>query len=130
MLAQVQHKHVKTVQTGRGQSVCHMEPAYVRYLLPPDGTSNSNGFTRRAVTWVCLPYFTLETYSGLEAAAGNPSAFPIETLLQVNFSRAAQKRDMLQAVCQSKDTPDGLCFHVAQIWCLVVDNCEWSALTS
>ncbi|RYO78437.1 hypothetical protein DL766_001500 [Monosporascus sp. MC13-8B] len=122
LLARVQRKFVKTVQTANGRSVRHMEPACIQHVLPPNSTSKAPDFARRTVTWVCLPYFTLEKYSGLQGAAENSSAFPIETLLQAKFSRAGRERDMRQAVCQSNQTPTGLCFHVAQIWCLVVGN--------
>ncbi|KAK3307749.1 uncharacterized protein B0T15DRAFT_522460 [Chaetomium strumarium] len=118
LLVRVQRKFVKTVQTASGRSVRHMEPACIQQILPPDSASSS----RRTVTWICLPYFTLEKYSGLQGAPENSSAFPIETLLQAKFSRASKERDMRQAVCQSKDIPAGLCFHVAQIWCLIVGN--------
>lgn len=103
-----------------------MEPACLQHTLPPDGKSRAPSGARRTVTWVCLPYFTLEKYSGLQGTSENPSAFPIETLLQAKFSRAGKDRDMLQTVCQNKDSPAGLCFHVAQIWCVVLGNCQWS----
>ncbi|KAK4236126.1 hypothetical protein C8A03DRAFT_17193 [Achaetomium macrosporum] len=118
LLVRVQRKFVKTVQTATGRSVRHMEPACIQQVLPPDSTFSG----RRTVTWVCLPYFTLEKYSGLQGAPENSSAFPIETLLQAKFSRASKERDMRQAVCESKDIPAGLCFHVAQVWCLIVGN--------
>ena len=127
LLARVQRVYVKTVQTASGRSVRHMEPACIQDVLPSGGASKGSGFAPRTVTWMCLPYFSLEAYSGLQAASAHPSAFPVETLLQAKFSRAARKRDMHQAVCENNDTPDGLCFHVAQIWCLVVHNCKWPA---
>jgi len=101
-----------------------MEPGCVQREMTDGDSFKAPNFVRCTVTWVCLPYFTLEKYSGLQGAGENSSAFPIETLLQVKFSRSGRERDMRQAVCQSKDTPPGLCFHVAQLWCLVVDNCE------
>ncbi|GAB1317897.1 Mg2+ transporter [Madurella fahalii] len=122
LLAGVKQKFVKAVPTSTGQNVRHMEPACIQRVLPFDGTLKNQSFTRRTVTWICLPYFTLEKYSGLLGAGGNTSAFPVETLLQAKFSRATRERDMQQVVCQNKNTPPGLCFHVAQIWCLVVDN--------
>ncbi|KAI1370582.1 hypothetical protein F4677DRAFT_457763 [Hypoxylon crocopeplum] len=112
LLARVQRKFVKIVQTADGRRVRHMEPGCIQHVLPPDGTSKTSSFGRHTTTWVCLPYFTLEKYSGLQGDAENTSTFPIET----------RERDMRQAVCQSKDTPAGLCFHIAQIWCVVVDN--------
>ncbi|KAK3385827.1 hypothetical protein B0H63DRAFT_394118 [Podospora didyma] len=122
LLSKVRLKCVKTVQTSMGKTVRHMEPACIQQILQSDGTTKTQTFARRTVTWVCLPYFSLEKYSGLLSAAENPSAFPIETLLQAKLSRALRERDMRQAVCQDGNTPPGLCFHIAQIWCLVVDN--------
>ncbi|KAK1758176.1 hypothetical protein QBC47DRAFT_410891 [Echria macrotheca] len=122
LLTRVRRKFVKTVQTADGRSVRHMEPACIQQVLPQDNSLKGSGPARRTLTWICLPYITLEKYSGLQGAAENPSAFPIETLLQAKFSRTGRERDMLQAVCQSKDTPGGLCYHVAQIWCLIVGN--------
>jgi hypothetical protein len=122
LLSRIQRKFVKTVQTANGRSVLHMEPSCIQHMLPTDGSFKASGLGRRTVTWICLPYFTLEKYSGLQGAAGNQSAFPIETLLQAKFSRAAKERDMNQAVRRNKDTPEELCFHVAQIWCLVIGN--------
>jgi hypothetical protein len=101
-----------------------MEPSCIQHVLPTDSNFKASGLGRRTVTWVCLPYFTLEKYSGLQGAADKPSAFPIETLLQAKFSRVAKERDLRQAVSQSKDAPAELCFHVAQIWCLVIGNCR------
>ncbi|KAK5656101.1 hypothetical protein OQA88_5240 [Cercophora sp. LCS_1] len=124
LLARVRRKFVKTVQTADGRSVRHMEPACIQHVLPQDNSLKGPGLADRTVTWVCLPYISLEKYSGLQGAAENLSAFPIETLLQAKFSRTGRERDMLQAVCQSKDTLGGLCYHVAQVWCLIVGNCN------
>lgn len=75
-----------------------------------------------SVRWICLPYFSLQRYSGL-LSGSTPSAFPPQTLLQAQYSRTTEQRDMLQAVCQLGGARKDECFHVAQIWCLVVDNC-------
>lgn len=101
-----------------------MEPATIQHVLPRDSSSKTTALTNRMVTWMCIPYFTLEPYSGLEEVADDPSAFPIETLLQAKFSRSSKKRDMHQAICEDKEAPAGTCFHIAQVWCLIIDNCE------
>lgn len=66
------------------------------------------------VSWVCLPYLSLEPYSGEGS---------VQTLLQAHFSKVGRERDMQQAVCKMGEAPAGHCFHIAQLWCLVVGNC-------
>ncbi|EFX03055.1 Mg2+ transporter [Grosmannia clavigera kw1407] len=124
LLATVQRKFVRSVQTANGQTVHHMEPSCIQHVLPPDDSAKASTFSQRTLTWVCMPFFSLEKYSGLQEVPRNMPAFPIETLLQSKFSRATRERDMQQAICQNqgKGMPAGLCYHVAQIWCLVIDN--------
>lgn len=90
-----------------------------RRALPSDGTSRDRSSTQRFVEWFAVPYFSLEPYSQNDAG----SESPVYTLLQAQFSRAGKARDMQQAVCKNRDAPPGHCFHVAHLWCLVLDNC-------
>lgn len=76
------------------------------------------------VTWLCLPYFCLEKYSELLATSG-PSSHPMRTLLQARFSMVQKQRDLQQAVCQLEDAPLEHCFHIAQLWCVVIEDCEF-----
>lgn len=71
--------------------------------------------------WICIPFFSLEQYSGLLAGTST-SLFPAQTLLQVQYSRNTVARDMEQAVVQLGIAERGECFHVSQLWCLVIDN--------
>lgn len=127
VLARVKRKFVKSIQTSSGRYVQHMEPACIQHILPSDGSFKDRTVTPRTITWICLPYFSLEKYSGL-LSADRPSVFPIQTLLQAQFSRTARNRDMQQAVCQNKEAVAGFCFHIAQFWCLVLDNCRFCLL--
>lgn len=99
-----------------------MEPKFVQVPIPRESSSTRDpGPSVRPVSWICLPYFVLERYSGLLSGSG-PASFPPQTLLQAEYSRYAQDRDMLQAVCHHPNVPAGFCFHVAQLWCIVLDN--------
>ncbi|GKU19279.1 unnamed protein product [Fusarium langsethiae] len=71
--------------------------------------------------WICIPYFSLEQYSGLIAATSS-SLFPAQTLLQFQYSRNTLARDMEQAVVQLGNAERGECFHISQLWCLTIDN--------
>lgn len=119
LLTEVKRSAVKVRPTSNGKNVRHMDPKPVRVTIPPDG--RTKGQTSRSLTWLCVPYFSLEKYSGL-LSASTVSSFPIETLLQSEYARTTKERDMQQAVCQNGEAPDGVCFHIAQLWCIVLDN--------
>jgi hypothetical protein len=48
----------------------------------------------------------------------------MRTLLQARFSLVQKQRDLQQAVCQLEDAATEHCFHIAQLWCLVLEDCE------
>lgn len=75
----------------------------------------------RVANWICIPYFRLQQYAE-SPAASNTALFPTQTLLQAQYSRSSQQRDMDQAVCQLGQVPRGYCFHISQLWCLIVGN--------
>ena len=71
--------------------------------------------------WVCLEYFRLRAYSGLSAAASQ-AFFPSQTLLQAHYSRTSRERDLEQAVSFLGIAPSDQCFHIEQLWCLVLGS--------
>lgn len=76
---------------------------------------------------MALPYFSLERYAGLESGTGAGGALPVpaQTLLQTRFAHVAKGRDMRQAACwDGENRRKELCLHVAQLWYVVLDNCE------
>jgi hypothetical protein len=140
--ADIQRNCVKTRQNPKGAKVGYMDPRYLEVPLQTpkkktkqdDNNNNNNnnnnnrndsgwgGSTAtKSVKWICMPYFVLQQYSGLMAAS-TTSLFPSQTLLQAQYSRSTQQRDMDQAVCQLGTAKKGECFHIAQLWCLVVGN--------
>lgn len=120
LLPRVRRK-VKTIQASTGKNVQYMEPAVVPHRLS-DGDKNRSLVSRTAA-WVCIPYFSLENYSGLLSAESS-AEFPIQTLLQAQYSKTARDRDMQQAVSQISSGGNGRCFHIAQLWCLIIDKCK------
>ncbi|CCC06689.1 hypothetical protein SMACR_00715 [Sordaria macrospora] len=122
ILFRLKQSSVKLIQTLSGKPVQHMEPGCFDYALPHDSGVGGKTRTTRGVTWLCLPYFSLEPYSGLLSGTENSSMFPIQTLLQAQFSRAAKERDMQQAVRQVAKAGPGLCFHISQLWCIIINN--------
>ncbi|KAK1970693.1 hypothetical protein LY78DRAFT_569497 [Colletotrichum sublineola] len=121
LLSDVRKNYSKTVRTSRETTVKHMEPSYLQLPLQPGDQEKNSHFGNRTVTWLCIPYFSLEEYSGIQAT-GSPGAYPPQTLLQSAFSRNSQKRDMLQATRQIGNGEKDWCFHIRQLWCIVLDN--------
>ncbi|KAI0022440.1 hypothetical protein F4780DRAFT_777811 [Xylariomycetidae sp. FL0641] len=113
-------RNVKIRPTLNGGSVRHMEPGTIRVNLPPEGRPTLST-TPRSLTWLSMPYFSIEKYAGL-LSAGTPSSFPLETLLQSEYSRTTQEREEQQVVWQTNQPKEAHCFHVAQVWCIVLDN--------
>ncbi|WQF77574.1 Putative Mg2+ transporter protein, CorA-like/Zinc transport protein ZntB [Colletotrichum destructivum] len=121
LLSDVRKNYAKTVRTSRATTVKHMDPSYLQLPLQQGDQEKGAQAGKRTATWLCIPYFSLEEYSGIQAT-GNPGAFPPLTLLQLAFSRNSQKRDMLQATRQIGNGEKGSCFHIRQLWCIVLDN--------
>lgn len=113
---------LKSRHNPKGAKVGYVEPRSIE--VPLKSLTNKNA-TRETVTgsarWICIPYFSLDQYSGL-LSASNLSLFPAQTLLQAQYSRSTLQRDMEQAVCQLGNAKRGECFHIAQLWCVVIDN--------
>ncbi|GKT54745.1 Mg2+ transporter [Colletotrichum tofieldiae] len=121
LLSDVRKNYSKTVRTSRETTVKHMEPSYLQLPLQQGDQEKGSQPAKRTATWLCVPYFSLEEYSGIQAT-GNPGAYPPQTLLQSAFSRNSQKRDMLQATRQIGNGEKNWCFHIRQLWCIVLDN--------
>ncbi|KAK2590919.1 hypothetical protein QQS21_011400 [Conoideocrella luteorostrata] len=121
--ADIQKHCLKTRQNPKGVRVGYMEPRCFEVPLKSmskqvSGQEKPDGSAR----WICLPYFSLQKYSGL-LSGSSVFAFPPQTLLQAQYSRTTEQRDMQQAVCRVNATNQDECFHIAQMWCLVLDNC-------
>ncbi|KAF4125468.1 CorA-like Mg2+ transporter protein [Geosmithia morbida] len=119
ILTRVRRKFIKPIGTPSGRHAQYVEASCIQHILPSaDGRAADRPDESHAITWMCLPYFSLEKYSGLDAS--DKPAFPAPTLLQACFSNATQSRDMQQAVSQI--APPAWCFHIPQLWCLVLGN--------
>lgn len=123
--ADVKKSCVKSRHNPKGDKVGYMDPRFVEVPLQSMNKkgSSSGTLTPGSARWICLPYFSLGQYSGL-LSASNLSSFPPQTLLQAQNSRNTLQRDMEQAVCQLGTAQRGECFHIAQLWCIIIDNSE------
>ncbi|KHN95340.1 uncharacterized protein MAM_06844 [Metarhizium album ARSEF 1941] len=120
--ADVKKSSIRTRQNPKGERVGYMEPRCFEIpLKSPTNQLSDQGKPTGSLRWICLPYFSLQKYSGL-LAGSTTSVFPSQTLLQAQYSRTTEQRDMLQAVRQVAATKTNECFHIAQLWCVVLDN--------
>lgn len=104
-----------------------MEP---RCIQTPIHSSDKKATDESHVAnWICIPYFRLQQYAE-SPLASNTALFPAQTLLQSQYSRSSQQRDMDQAVCQLGQVPRGYCFHISQLWCLIVGNSRYPSKTT
>ncbi|KAI1118051.1 hypothetical protein F5Y14DRAFT_400954 [Nemania sp. NC0429] len=118
LLQNVRNRGIRRFVTPHGDhKVMQMKGSPSRKLLS-DGTDMSTS-RNRAVYWVSLPYFELKKYSSEKYS---PELFPAQTLMQADYSQHLMARDMHQAVRQIKEGPEGHCFHISQLWAVVVDN--------
>lgn len=127
LLAGVRKTCIKSL-TNRKGSYSNMEPKVVSQRLQTDeNTSSSQSSQPRTVYWMNLPFFYLKRYS---SETPTTKAFPVQTLMQADNSRNSRERDMKQAIQRIKsaeaDVPKDACFHITQIWCVIVDNCEFN----
>ena len=100
-----------------------MLPCYAQEPVLAEGRSISISRTR-TVSWMFVPYFCLAKYSSLTV---RPSSHPIRTLMQTRSSLIQKERDLQQAVRLLPDPPPSdVCFHIAQVWFIVLDDCKRS----
>ncbi|KAG8526373.1 uncharacterized protein KY384_000366 [Bacidia gigantensis] len=118
-LGRVQRKYDKPVQTSLDVSARYMEPSHLEDTLPPEPQGKDSA--SRTVTWLCLPYFSLESYAG-QMPGSRSSSHPIRTLLQFRHLQVKKARDLQQAAMFQAATPSDHCFHVAQIWSIIIGD--------
>lgn len=120
LLFEVKKAYSKPIWTSKNATVRHMAPGFHQVPIRPDKfMTKESRSTQDHATWFSMPYLSLEKYSGLEASS-DPAAYPTPTLLQASYARIAQKRDMAQVVRQVGVGSDTSCFHIPQLWCIVV----------
>lgn len=70
-----------------------------------------------------VPYFSLNKYSDDISKLGQ-GAHPMRTLIQARFALVDKRRDMQQAVCCLSNSEPDVCFHISQIWYVIVGDCK------
>lgn len=120
LLSDVKKYSIKSTPTAKGSNVKTIEPGFLQTKLGQDSKSKGQAGSRTA-TWLCIPYFSLQKYTGTLSGA-TPGSYPTRTLLQEQYSGVPKERDLQQVVCQTGHVPADTCFYVAQLWCVVLDD--------
>lgn len=61
LLSDVRKNYSKTIRTSRDTTVKHMDPSHLELPLQRGGDQAKGSATgKRSVTWLCIPYFSLE----------------------------------------------------------------------
>ena len=118
----MRRKYDKPVPTSHGTTARSMEPSNLEDTLPPETHLKSSG--NQLLKWLCLPYFSLERYDR-RTSSYRPSSHPIRALLQAQYPGIQKEQDLQQAVTFLPTTPKDHCFHIAQLWCLILGDSEF-----
>ncbi|OCL08847.1 hypothetical protein AOQ84DRAFT_388562 [Glonium stellatum] len=118
-LKRLRNFHEKPLVTPMGYQGRYMEPVVLQDLTSQ--VTSSKAYLDTGVIALCLPYFLLDEYSP-NSEFPNSTKHPTRSLLQSSISSTAQERDMRQAVCKAPATQPGHCFHVSQLWCLILND--------
>ncbi|KAF1812448.1 hypothetical protein P152DRAFT_449192 [Eremomyces bilateralis CBS 781.70] len=115
-------EHVRTneqaLRTANGVAGRHLPNLSYRGI---QRKHTSPGEKEKSVYINCFPYFSLERYAAV-ALPDNAALHTGLPLLQTLYSSARKDRDLQQAICKLPDTRKGSCFHVSQIWSMVLDD--------
>ncbi|KAK2765748.1 mg2+ transporter [Colletotrichum kahawae] len=117
LLRDVKRRSCKTKKTAAGTHQ-YITPGTMVRALESDDLTKSLTSPIRSVRWINISFFHLKKYS---SEIQHPTSAPAVTLMQANFSQHPRARDMQQVV-QAQGAPADHCFHISQLWAIVVND--------
>ncbi|KAJ2982637.1 hypothetical protein NUW58_g6401 [Xylaria curta] len=118
LLQDVKSRGIRRVVTAHGSHRVMQTNGFPMRRLQSGDTETPTS-RPKAVYWVNLPFFELKEYSSEKYSS---ELFPAQTLMQADYSQHLKARDMQQAVQQIKEGSGEQCFHISQLWGIIVDN--------
>lgn len=125
LFGQVRARLDRPYDNSRNTSTRRMVPGSIQQAIQQDAALKSPTDSR-TVTWACVPYFSLDRYVN-DDSFGDGS-HPKRTLSQLRFAFSERARDMLQAVASLTDAEPSFCYHVSQVWYVVIADCEYKVV--
>ena len=122
----IRTEFVRTLRTPQGGQSQYLKGSLVFENVQPARRSRSRD-QKHSIMFFSLPYFSLERITQPGASKKTAIHTP-RTLLQVLYSSSDRNRELQQAVCQLTQTQKQHCFHVNQMWCLLLNESKNSCL--
>ncbi|PYI02686.1 hypothetical protein BO78DRAFT_472434 [Aspergillus sclerotiicarbonarius CBS 121057] len=122
-LMRVETKYERPIRTVSGHNGWYMEPVLATrskgqpHFPAVDGVSASES----DYLFCCLPYFRLEQRSSTVTPEG-AHIHPSQPLMQSQHPSIDRQRDLQQVVCHLPGIPQGHCYHIAALWCVIVGD--------
>ncbi|KAL8920253.1 MAG: hypothetical protein Q9172_004581 [Xanthocarpia lactea] len=118
LLHEVRQRYEHHIAASGNRKGKYLEPN----LAPREPTSGQSKAKKNLpVHFLCLPYFLLKPLASHPFSITS-DIHPTRTLLQIQYPSTSVKKDLQQVVCQLDYTEKRNCFHVPQLWCLIVDD--------
>ncbi|KAL9589518.1 MAG: hypothetical protein Q9203_001688 [Teloschistes exilis] len=112
-----EHQSPSSTTSSRGRQ---LQPNFTQQKPRRGGYSGKK--RRRAPSYFfCMPYFSLEPLAAHQFSVTSNS-HPMRTLVQTQYPSASPERDLQQAIRKMGYAKDRECFHVPQLWMLVIDS--------
>lgn len=124
LLQDVRDKYEKSLRLPQGVRGKYLEPNVTDHPFLSKDTGPGQGQKTeddRNAILLSIPYFCMAPYV-TEYPSHIPNLHPMRTLLQSSYTSTPKERDLQQAVCNLGYPKQGHCFHVPQIWCLILGD--------
>ena len=118
LLEQVKALHEIPAMTPKGVQGMEMEANVAEGTISRKGGGKGK---KQRLLLVCIPYLYLTSYSP-EIPSNSTHLHPLKSLLQSKYSGVSKQRDLRQVVCELRLPQKGHCFHIPQLWCLVISD--------
>lgn len=114
-------KSEKPLRTLQGQRGYYLDPIFNEVR---SSTKKRRRSEKKSFWLLCMPYFSLGKYA-TKVLSQKSSSHPVRTLLQSQYPSVSKERDMQQAVSLAAETPNDYCYHVPQLWSLIVNGSKF-----
>lgn len=121
LLRRVKSKLDKPYQSSKSSLSRLMIPDFVSEAISSNSTVKQIAATKSFLNWICVPYFSYEQYVDQNTGLRN-GAHPVRTILEARSAHVAGQEGLRETTGGLSLSQSGLCYHVSQLWCLIVSN--------